>query len=375
MRYRELKEASEKAKLKSRMDFVMAKMKENPQLINDIFKIVKISGVPLQKGQQPEPAGDKINPYVYLDPQNTGKEKDHMAAKKQYLARLVDSLMKAQGDADDIENFLKVYGKVSFVDIKKLLRPGRQPVTNYIRGTKDVSDSFVLDLFKLMFIETAGSRGPGEVSLALLSPEITFPTGGGDLLIGNTAVEVKGEASKGGGRLKDKTTSFGTPSMIKMYPDPNIPEDLKLPSTTFTANKPGTRKAGGKSINIFDHAQKLEQIQKSLGDAFMREMIEATYQFVPKGQYNRLFKKVNQMDRNSTFDAIARMSFLNYKQELLAKVKKGGVGFNHIMFMTPQESLLFELDKMHHYVDEFAFKSIDFADKRNGPAVQTSLGI
>tara|TARA_Y100000310_G_scaffold314361_1_gene363643 strand:- start:914 stop:2029 length:1116 start_codon:yes stop_codon:yes gene_type:complete len=371
MRYKELKEASEKAKLKSRMDFVVAKMKENPQLINDVFKTVKISGVPLQKGQQPEPAGDKINPYAYLDPQNTGKERDHMAVKRIYLAKLVDSLMKAQGDADDIENFLKLYGKVSFVDIKKLLKPGRQSIANYVKGTKGVSDSFVLDLFKLMFTEKSGSRGPGEVSLALLSPDITFPTGGGDLLIGNTAVEVKGEASKGGGRLRDSSGSFGSPNLSAIYSDPNIPDEFKLPSTTFTVNVAHSQQR----IHILDHAQKLEQIQKGLGDAFMREMVQKTYQFVPKGQYNRLFKKVNQMDKQTVFNSMATMSFLNYKQELLNKINKGGAAFNHIMFMTPQESLLFPLDKMENYLKQFAFKSIDFADKINGPAVQTSLGI
>lgn len=371
--------ADDQQKLKDRMDFIVRKMKENPAIVNSVFKQIRIVDEPMPKGrgkQEYEPHPDKINPSYYLDPKRTAPETDQTKASGAYLKRLVDSLMKAQGDADDIEEFLKNYGKVSYVDTNQILKTGRQPIEKIIKGHGKVSQQFVLDLYKLMFDEKAGTRGPGEVSLALLSPMITFPETGGDLLIGNTAVEVKGETSKGGGRLKDSKNSFGVPNIEPIYAQiPDLPEDLKVPSGAFTANvKPGKRKTGGMSINILDHAQRLEELQPGAGNAFMKEMMTKTYKYVPSGEYDRLFDDVKKMDRQSAFNAIARMSFLNYKQELLNKVDKGGESFNHIMFISPNECLVFELDKMEDFVSQFKFQSIDFADKINGPAVQTSLG-
>jgi hypothetical protein len=146
----------------------------------------------------------KTNPSYWLQHERTKPEEDHLQAEGAYKKALIGALMTSNADTSEIEAFLKNYGKVSYIDVDKLLQEGLQPVSNYLVGTNEVSKELVTDIFRYMFGEKAGSRGPGEVSLALLSPEITFAEKG-DLLIKNIPVEVKGEGAKGGGRLKDST--------------------------------------------------------------------------------------------------------------------------------------------------------------------------
>ena len=84
----------------------------------------------------------------------------------------------------------------------------------------------------------------------------------------------------------DERESLGTPDLNNaVYNKANIPQNLKLPFNTFTAN-PGHRKD---RIHILDQAKNLEQAQKGLGVAFMKEMITKTYNKEPANSYNELF--------------------------------------------------------------------------------------
>jgi len=385
------------AKLDARMKYIIDKMKENPSTINDIFKKLKIvdEPIPKQKKGDPEyaPQPDKVNPSYYLDPKKTAPERDHLAANKKYLRPFINAMMNAQGDADDIEEFLKTYGKVNYININQLLKTGRHKTSDLFVSQGKVSKEFIADLFRGMFDEKAGSRGPGEVSLCLLSPNITFPTEtAGDLLVmdgeNKTLVEVKGQVSLGGGggRLKDGKNDFGEPNLNPVYAKLNPliqnqadPEDaekieaLKMPSTSFTASlSPRSRKDGTPSPHILDHAQQLERLVPGLGNDFMKEMVMGTYKY-SKNEYSKYFKDVMKMDNASVFNGLARMSYLNYVELLKSKVGAETGTFEHVLFISPTEYLYFNVNDMEKYVDKFKFQSIDFADKINGPAVQTSL--
>jgi len=387
----------DKAKLDARMKWIIDKMKSNPQAINDIFKKLKIHDepIPKQKKGDPEyqPDPEKINPSYYLQPKKTAPEKDHLAANKKYLRPFINAMMNAQGDADDIQSFLETYGKVNYINLNSLQKTGRHKTADLFVPQGNVSKEFVADVFKHMFAETAGSRGPGEVSLCLLSPNITFPTDtAGDLQITinnkKTLVEVKGQVSLGGGggRLKDGKNDFGEPNLNPIYAklDPLIqnqadPEDaqtieaMKMDSTSFTASiTPGKRKDGTPSPHILDHAQKLERLVPGLGNEFMKEMVMGTYKF-SKNEFSKYFKDVMKMNNEQVFYGLARMSYLNYVEKLKAKVGAEGEKFEHVLFISPDEYLYFNVNDMENYVDKFKFQSIDFADKINGPAVQTSL--
>jgi hypothetical protein len=367
-------------RLSQRREFIMKKMAENPSIVDAIFKKLRLVDEPLPKKSRKkdadaasnQPSDDTINPRFYLQPAKTGDEQDYNT--KAYFNKFVDVLQKAKGDVDDVENFLKSYGTVSFIDIKKLTTEGKTPISNIFLPAEGVSLEFIQDVFNGLFGETAKLRGPGEVALALLSPQITFASGGGDLQIGDIAVEVKGEAAKGGGRLKDSANSFGSPNLGTIYSQiPDLPEDLKLPSTAFTANaKPGKRKDGKDSVNIYDHAQRLESISPGTASAFYKEMMTKTY-VKAADTYDTVFANL-PTSREDAFSKIATMSFNNYKAELIGKTGAGGAApFNHVLFISPTQSLFFALDNMQAQLGNFKFQSIDFSDKVHGPAVQVSL--
>ena len=388
---------NDKAKLDARMNWIIDKMKENPDTINSIFKKLKIVDEPIvrKKKGDPEyqPHPDKINPSFYLSKEKTAPETDHLAANKKYLRPFINAMMNAQGDADDIEEFLKTYGRADYINTAALTKTGRHKTSDLFVSQGKVSKEFVTDIFKNMFAESAGKRGPGEVSLCLLSPSITFPTDtAGDLQVTinkkKTLIEVKGQVSLGGGggRLKDGRNDFGVPNLNPIYAklDPVIqqqsdPEDaqklenLKMDSTSFTASiTPGKRKDGTPSPHILDHAQQLERLVPGLGNEFMKEMVMSTYKY-SKNEYSTYFKDVMKMNNESVFYGLARMSYLNYVEKLKSKIGSEGEQFEHVLFIAPDEYLYFNVNDMENYVDKFKFQSIDFADKINGPAVQTSL--
>lgn len=367
-------------RLNQRRDFIMKKMAENPSVVDAIFKKLRLVDAPLPKKSRKKDADaasdqasdDTVNPRIYLQPSKTGDEQDYNT--KAYFDKFIDVLQKAKGDVDDVENFLKAYGKVSFINLEKLTTVGKTPISNIFLPAEGVSLEFVQDVFNGLFGETAKLRGPGEVALALLSPQITFAPDGGDLQIGDIAVEVKGETTKGGGRLKDSANSFGSPNLETVYSKiPDLPEELKLSSTTFTANaKPGKRRSGEDSVNIYDHAQRLEAISPGAASAFYKEMMTKTY-VKAADTYDTVFANL-PTSREDAFSKIATMSFNNYKAELIGKTGAGGAApFNHVLFISPTESLFFALDNMQAQLGNFKFTSIDFNDKVNGPAAQVSL--
>ena len=346
---------------KQRLDYIIRVLKDNPAALQNVYKNLKIQDTDTTTKQEP----GQINPSAYLDPSKTSPEKDQ--SMRGLLKMFVTGIMTAEGDADDVQAFLETYGKVSYVNVKQLTNPGKQTVDNWLVGAGKVSDTFVKGLYRQLFPIKAGSRGPGEIAMALLSPQITYaPEGKGDLIINNIPVEVKGEGAKGGGRLFDERESLGTPDLNNaVYNKANIPQNLKLPFNTFTAN-PGHRKD---RIHILDQAKNLEQAQKGLGVAFMKEMITKTYNKAPANAYNEFFSNFLQMDKKTLFNQIAKMSFLNYKQELLDKA----TAFKHILFVSPNASLFFALDDINQNMNQFKFQSIDWNDSRNGASAQISL--
>ena len=104
--------------------------------------------------------------------------------------------MNTDGDFDDIENFLATYGKQSYANTKELMNDGSATWDQWLQGGQGVSVEFISELYDNLFnvaLNIEGSnRGPGEVGLALLAPNITFASVG-DLKIDGVEVEVKGE--------------------------------------------------------------------------------------------------------------------------------------------------------------------------------------
>lgn len=337
-----------------RLNFILDKMQENPELVNKIFRLIKSD---LAKAQ-------KQDPESMIQPKFTGKERDY--TYKGVLKNFVNALNNTPGDYNDIEEFLKSYGKVSYIDVNSLMKDGYNSWDNWLKGQGNVQLDFIKKLYDNLFditLNISGSnRGPGEVGLALLSPDIKFATVG-DLDVNGVEVEVKGEASSGGGRLKNSSTDFGVPNLNKVYQQFNIAQQDQ-PRELPVGN------AKTKRDNHFHEiAMYLERINAGAGTAYIKELFFATFKSGDKELMNRITNNWKNMNRLDVSSLAAKISYSNYANILKAK------GFTKFLFLKSlgRKSLAFDVDDYEKHLDKFKIGSLAWTDKQNGPAVQVSM--
>jgi hypothetical protein len=360
-----LREAPDNRNVK-RLNFVTNYLKNNPEELARFHKVIA------QKEREQKLASgstDAVDLAKKLQPAFTKPESDQAPLIK----TLIKNMVQADGDDDDMINFVNNYGKVSYINTEALMKQGeRVPIKAWLSGAGKVSDAFIFSLFKSLFPKDAYG-GPGETAMALLSPSITRPDGNkGDLVINKLNVEVKGEASKGGGRLKDEALSIGTPNIEPIYaqvkqkrPNINLPDYTRI-STSSTGREVKTAK--GQKFQLLNVAKAIDAVDPTLADKFMKEMLTGAFKKVA-GAYGTLFKNWRGMDFKSMTYAAAKMSYLNYKSELDAK------NFNHILMLNLPKavSLFYSTDDFDKVSNLFGIGSVDFGDKINSGAVQVSL--
>ena len=109
------------------------------------------------------------------------------------IEKLANLIVHVDGTVEEKEKFAEDYS-TGFVDTAKLLNGNQNSFADII------ADGFPERVFRLLAIElTAQGVGPGEIALAVLSPKIKHSgrsSGGGDLNIDGTAVEVKTTVSE-----------------------------------------------------------------------------------------------------------------------------------------------------------------------------------
>ena len=122
------------------------------------------------------------------------------------IALSLREAIKTSGNALEIKNFCEIYSKgAEFINIEALTTFTDNPqIIN-----KFITDPFARNVFKYLFKNLPAGKndaGPGEGALVALSPNISYASGGGDIIINGGRVEVK--ASKNvqgsGGRVWDK---------------------------------------------------------------------------------------------------------------------------------------------------------------------------
>ena len=349
-----------------RLNYVTNYLKSNPKELARFHKVIS------QKEREQKVASgstDAVDLAKKLQPALTKPESDQAPLIK----TLIQKMVQADGDDDDMINFVNNYGKVSYINTEALMKQGeRVPIKSWLSGAGKVSDAFIFSLFKSLFPKDAYG-GPGETAMALVSPSLTRPDGNkGDLVINKLNVEVKGEASKGGGRLKDEALSIGTPNIEPIYaqvkqkrPNINLPDYTRI-STSSSGREITTRK--GKKFQLLNVAKAIDAVDPKLADNFMKEMLTGAFKKVA-GSYNELFNNWRGMDYKAITYAAAKMSYLNYKSELDAK------NFNHILMLNLPKavSLFYNTNDFDKVSNLFGIGSVDFGDKINSGAVQVSL--
>lgn len=355
MRYNDFaKPLTEEKTVDERIRFIADTMKENPDIVQRIYRLVKLSAN--------DETGETIAARLAID--RTVPEVDHHY--KGILKKFITALNNTPGDYNDLDMFLQTYGKANYIDTVALMKPGRTNWDKWLVGSGKVNKAFVHKLFDNLFdikLNINGSnRGPGEIGLALLSPNITFATKG-DLLINGVEVEVKGEIASGGGRLKNSNADFGHPDLDKIYREFEIPEEdwpERLPT-----GAPGSN--AGRFFK--DIADRLEGLAEGAGTAYIQELFNATYIYADEALKAKMINGWNKMDRNDVAHLGYAISYSNYATIIKNK------GFEHFLFLkrNGEQSLSFKCDDYQQYLDKFKMTSLDWADGINGAAVQVSM--
>ena len=165
-----------------RINFIVDQLKTNPEVTKRVYRLVQ-NEVDSVAGKSPK---DLLAPAL------TKPEQDHTV--KGLLGTFIRALNDTPGDYDDFSTFLTTYGQVSYINEAELMKPGFSGWGAWLQGNGKVSEGFITQLYKNLFdtkLNIQGSnRGPGEVGLALLSPNIKFASIG-DLSINGVEVEVK----------------------------------------------------------------------------------------------------------------------------------------------------------------------------------------
>jgi hypothetical protein len=120
----------------------------------------------------------------------------HDADAKAFLERITEIIVKIPAPVEEKNAFLDQYSK-GIINTKLLLGGKANNFLQLVGG-----NNFAKELFKILSTTLVSQGvGPGEVALAVLSPEIKWSgraVGGGDVQIGKLAVEVKTSVSSGG---------------------------------------------------------------------------------------------------------------------------------------------------------------------------------
>ena len=337
---------------KERLQYIIDTLKAYPDFIQKVYRYIRID---------PDHDG-KIDPAELLSKERTKPETDHLATKEITKA-FVDALMQTPGDLDDLEAFLQTYGKVSYINTKTLMS-GKTSWDQWIQGAGDVSKEFIEALYINLFNFTPNvansDRGPGELGLALLSPNIKIASVG-DISIDGVEVEVKGERSTGGGRLKNSNDDFGHPNLDAIFNKHNVPQHLRITNVTGNA-KP-------QKAHFLDIAKQLEEFKVGVGKEYIAELINATYIYADESMRTAMINNALNNDYATNFLSVAKIAFNNY-----ANILKGK-GFEDILMINGplRNALAFKASDVDKNIHNFKFASLDFGDARNGGAIQVSM--
>lgn len=132
------------------------------------------------------------------------------ADANRFIEKLADIIVAIKAPVEEKDAFLKQFPK-GIVNTNLLL-DGRQHTFSELVGP-----GFNTELFKILTqVMVSQGVGPGEVALAVLNPQIKWSgraAGGGDIQVGNQAVEVKTSVSAGGRWINARKATMNMPGI------------------------------------------------------------------------------------------------------------------------------------------------------------------
>jgi len=218
-----------------------------------------------------------------------GKDAD----AQQFIKKIIAAIINIEAPVEEKNAFLHRYKKGIVIDSKKLL-DGKLHNFAEIAGT-----GFALELFKQLSVELVSQGvGPGEVALAVLSPDIAWSgrtSGGGDIQVNKKPVEVKTRVSKGGRWINARKAKLDLGAIVTAITQHSI-RPMELPdriNATFWVDK----------IRPNINPKKLKLAAKQIADS--------TFKFVDNTSYQ---KALVAGDANAIVNVFLEIGYNNYKK-------------------------------------------------------------
>lgn len=227
--------------------------------------------------------------------------KDADASK--FVEKIANTIVAMDYPPNDKEAFIKQYPK-GFINTESLLSGSK------LRFNQFVTPGLPAALFKILSVELVSQGvGPGEVALAVLSPEVSWSgraVGGGDVQIGKKAVEVKTTVSSGGRWMNPRKANMNMPAIAKA-----------ITTAIAETRKKNKQKAAAPfempdRVNAIAWAQQIRpMIDPSLLPGVTKTMADAYFNQVKNTAYQ---KALLSGDGAQIRDAIISVGYANYKK-------------------------------------------------------------
>jgi hypothetical protein len=206
--------------------------------------------------------------------------KDADASK--FTQKIAEFINNIDAPIEEKDDFLKRYPK-GLVDTGGLLSGNPKTFSDFLGHNE-----FAVELFKLMSVNLVSQGvGPGEVALAVLSPNISWSgrvKGGGDVQIDGKAVEVKTSVSSGGRWVNARKANMDMAGIKKAIADAEQSAMIKL---TGNKDNPPRDMPDRLSIstwvneirpNIGQDVGLLKQVTKVMADGLFTHTNNSAYQ-------------------------------------------------------------------------------------------------
>jgi len=219
------------------------------------------------------------------------------ADAKPFLAKIARTIIEIDAPIEEKDEFLEKIRLGNAIDTDALLDGDLRTFTDI------VGSGFGLALFKQLSVElTSQGVGPGEVALAVLSPNIAWSgrvKGGGDIIVNKQAVEVKTRATKGGRWINPRKAALDLSSIAR-------------------AIQHALTKSGG-SDQISDRIGLdawVRTIRPQIKDRGLlaktaKDIADSTFTHVDNDEYQ---KALISGDENAIKVAVAKVGYNNYKK-------------------------------------------------------------
>jgi hypothetical protein len=248
----------------------VVKSTDDPQVLGKVLKVLKAGNIE-----------ERIKSVLGSD-----------ADASQFLGKIARNIIEIDAPIEEKDAFLEKIKKGIAINTNLLLDGSLHNFTEIV-GT-----GFGLDLFKQLSVELVSQGvGPGEVALAVLSPNIAWSgrvKGGGDIIVNKKAVEVKTRASKGGRWINARKANMDLPSIARAISD-------------------ATGGSKGDYIGLDNWVNTLRPMIKdqTLLANTAKAIADGTFSHVPNQDYQQA---LISGDENAIKFAIVKVGYDNYKK-------------------------------------------------------------